>query len=132
MIDSQLKWKEHTQFVTKKLGASCGIVNKIKKYLPLDILKNVYYSITYPHLPYGITTWGNAAKKYLSKVQVMQSRLIKIMTKSNYRKTKLLPIYINLNFRYCLNVSRIIILEILASATIQLDLSKMFYITRFE
>ena len=28
IIDSQLKWKEHTQLVTKKLGASCGIVNK--------------------------------------------------------------------------------------------------------
>ena len=34
IIDSQLKWKEHTQLVTKKLGASCGIVYKIKKYLP--------------------------------------------------------------------------------------------------
>ena len=89
IIDSQLKWKEHTQLVTKKLGVSSGIVNKIKNYLPLDILKNIYYSITYPHLQYGMTTWGNAAKKYLSKVQVMQNRLIKIMTKSNHRKTKL-------------------------------------------
>ena len=49
IIGSQLKWKEHPQLVTKKLNASCGIVNKIKNYLPLDILKNIYYSITYPH-----------------------------------------------------------------------------------
>ena len=146
IIDSQLKWKEHTQLITKKLGASCGIVNKIKKYLLLDILENVYYSITYPHLQYGITTWGYAAKKYLSKVQVMQNRLTKIMTKSNYRKTKLSPIYARLSvlqldkifqlemikLTYCLNALRIIIYEILASITIQLDLSKMIYITRFE
>ena len=108
--DSQLKWKEHTQLVTKKLGASCGIVNKIKKYLPLDILKNVYYSITYPHSQYGITTWGNAVKKYFSKVQVMQNRLIKIMTKSNYRKTKLSPIYARLSV---LQLDKIYQLEII-------------------
>ena len=97
IIDSQLKRKEHTKLVTKTLGVSCSIVNKIKNYLPLDILKNIYYSITYPHLQYGITTWGNATKKCLSKVQVMQNRLIEIMTKSNHRKTKLSPIYARLS-----------------------------------
>ena len=69
-----------------------------------------YYSITYPHLQYGITTWGNAAKKYLSKVQVMQNRLIKFMTKSNYRKTKLSPIYARLSV---LQLDKIYQLEII-------------------
>ena len=69
----------------------------------------------------------------------MQNRLIKIMTKSNHRKTKLSPIYarlsvlqldklyqlemkklcINLKLTYCLNALRIITLESLTS-TLQL------------
>ena len=97
-IDSQWKWKEHTQLVTKKC-VSCGIVKKIHNYLPFDIL---YLRISITVLLILIYNMASRLgvmpqKKHSSKIQVMQNRVIKIMTKSNQRKTKLSPIYARLS-----------------------------------
>ena len=45
----------------------------------------------YPHLSYAITTWGNAASTRLNKIQVMQNRLVRIITKKCDRKTRMFP-----------------------------------------
>ena len=63
-----------------------------------------------PHLHCGITSWGNSAFKYITKVQVQQNFIPKIMTKISFIKTKLSPIYRQLNF---LNLSSIFELEVI-------------------
>ena len=84
----------------------------------------------------------------------MENLFIKIMTKSNHRKTKLSPIYARLSvlqldkmyqlqmikfmFKFKVNVlpecltNYYSLLKILAFTAIRLDLSKMIYIMRFE
>ena len=86
--------------------------------LPLDrlnitlfkfsILKNVYFSVVYSYLQYGVTTWGNSAAKYVNKIQTQQNYIVKIMTKSSFYKTKLKPLYLKLKL---LNMSNITKLE---------------------
>ena len=57
-------------------------------YAPLSVLRSVYFGIAYPHLHYGITSWGNSASKYITKVQVQQNFIPKIMNKTSFFKTK--------------------------------------------
>ena len=45
------------------------------------------------HLSYAITTWGNAASTRLNKIQVMQNRLAKIITKKCNQRTRMSPLY---------------------------------------
>jgi len=42
------------------------------------------------HLQYGVTSWGNAATKYLKKIEVQQNYIVKIVTKAPFLKLKLL------------------------------------------
>ena len=62
------------------------------------ILRNVYFGIVSSHLQYGITAWGNAAAKFIDKLQIQQNYIIKIMTGSSFFQTKLFPIYYELSY----------------------------------
>ena len=108
--DHKLTWKNHIQYVEEKLCTAWGILSKLRYYAPLSVLRSVYFGIAYPHLHYGITTWGNSASKYITKVQVQQNFILKIVTKTSFFKTRLSPIYCQLNF---LNLSSIFELEVI-------------------
>ena len=43
-------------------------------------LKTLYYSLVYPYLLYGITLWGADYHTYLSKLVIMQKKIIRIIT----------------------------------------------------
>ena len=43
-------------------------------------MKNVYYSLIYSHLVYGIEVWGSACKTELNKLLVLQKRSMRLMT----------------------------------------------------
>ena len=83
--------------VEKKLCLARGFLSKLRYYALLSVLRSVYFGTAYPHLHYGITLWGKSAHKYITKVQVQQNLILKIMTKSFF-ETRLSPIYCQLNF----------------------------------
>jgi len=74
-----------------------GVLSKLRYYAPLSVLKNVYFSIAYSHLNYGITTWENAAVQYLNKMKVQQNFIVKIICKVYFYKTRVSPIYSTMN-----------------------------------
>ena len=45
-------------------------------------MKNVYYSLIYSHLVYGIEVWGSACKTELNTL-VLQNRAMRLMTYSD-------------------------------------------------
>ena len=53
-IDSTLSWKQHVSNISKKISRSIGIMYKLRPFLPLNVLKNVYYSLVYSHIVYAI------------------------------------------------------------------------------
>ena len=38
---------------------------KLRPFLPLKVMKNVYYSLIYSHIVYAIEVWGSAFKSEL-------------------------------------------------------------------
>ena len=89
ILDENLNWAEHLQYVSKKLSIAGGIMYRLQHYLTPKLLKQVYYSIAYPHLQYAITSWGKAPATYINRAQVQQNRLIRILFKSYEQKVKL-------------------------------------------
>ena len=118
-VDKQLSWQHHIQSIVKKLTTARGIISKLRHYAPPSILRNVYFSIAYSRLQYGITTWGNSAAKYVNKIQVQQNYIVKIITKTLFFKTKVSPLYDELKL---LKLNKIYKLEI----------SKLMYKFKFE
>ena len=45
----------------------------------------MYYSLVYPHLLYGILVWGGASDTHLEPLVVLQKRIIRNLTLSEYR-----------------------------------------------
>ena len=80
VIDKELSWKQHAEHITSKLSIALGIFHKLKYYVSQSTLIQVYYGLVYPYLHYAITTWSCTAKKYLHTIQVLQNKIVKIIT----------------------------------------------------
>ena len=68
IIDDQLKWLEHIQYIKNKVSKSVGILCKVQKYLDQQTLHNLYYTFEYPYLIYGVEIWGNACNVFLIRL----------------------------------------------------------------
>ena len=86
IIDEKLSWKQHIEYVRKKLSKSTGILSKARKYLPKECLKTLYYTFAYPYLTYCIHVWGKSFTTYIAVIAKVQKRLIRIITNSHYRE----------------------------------------------
>ena len=47
LIDSNLSWKSHIDSICKKIKRSIGMLSKIRYYVPLKILVNLYYTLIF-------------------------------------------------------------------------------------
>ena len=74
MIDSHLNWKSQVCYISKKIKRNIGILSKIRHYVNLKTLTNLYYSLIYPFLIYGITAWGNTYKSTLTPIITLQKK----------------------------------------------------------
>ena len=81
VIDSEFNWTAHTTKVAGKISRTLGIMKKIKRFAPPEVMKILYQSLVLPHLHYGIRAWGTAH----AKVATVQRKAIRIManTKMN-------------------------------------------------
>ena len=55
IIDSNLTWSYHINYISNKLTRICGVLSRSKHYVPVLILKIIYNSLFLSHLNYGIT-----------------------------------------------------------------------------
>ena len=69
-IDSNLSWKPHIEYISKKLKRSLGILSKIRYYIDINILTGLYYALIYPFLTYAIIAWGNTYSTTLKPLYV--------------------------------------------------------------
>ena len=65
IIDDQLKWLEHVQYIKNKLSKSVGILCKVQHYLDQQTLHNLYPTFVYPYLNCGVEIWRNACNIFL-------------------------------------------------------------------
>ena len=80
LIDSTLSWKHHISNVSKKVSRSLGVMYKLRSFLPLSVMKSVYYSLIYSHIIYAIEVWGSTFKTEIDKILTLQKRAMRILT----------------------------------------------------
>ena len=62
-----------------------GIFNHVKHFVSKRIARQLYFSFIYSRINYGIEVYGSCADEHLSKLQVMQNKLLKLLLKLDYR-----------------------------------------------
>ena len=75
-INEFMNWNSHASKISNKISRTLGVMNRLKRYLPLSAMKLMYCSLILSHLQFAITSWGFEWER-LSK---LQKRVIRIMT----------------------------------------------------
>ena len=65
IIDNKLKWKEHINYISKKIAKGIGVIVKATKLFDKVTLLSLYNSLILPYLSYCIHIWGNAYQTHL-------------------------------------------------------------------
>ena len=77
IIDEKLCWDKHIFSICSKLSQVCGIIFKLRHYVPLNTLRIIYYALFYPKLQYSLINWGRTSNKFLNLISVHQIKFIR-------------------------------------------------------
>ena len=53
-IDEHLKWDAQLQHINNKRTKNIGILFNLRHYMPINALKQLYYTLIFPYLNYGL------------------------------------------------------------------------------
>jgi hypothetical protein len=79
-IDKNLRWNCHIEKIASKISKTIGILNHLKKILPLEILKMIYNALINSHIHYGLLCWGYQ----INRIIKLQKKAIRTITTSKY------------------------------------------------
>ena len=84
-IDNHLKWKPQIEHTMTSLTKASGGLYRLKKYVPRDTLRMVYYALVKSKLQYGIILWGSANLSFLDRLNKSHNRTIRSVTRLQYK-----------------------------------------------
>ena len=85
MIDDCVSWKYHISYICPKIPRNIGIISKLRQYLSINQLKQIYHKLIYPFLAYAILAWDSTYISSLQKVQVKQNHVARLIFFANIR-----------------------------------------------
>ena len=88
-IDPSLNWKEQINVAIGKISRGIGMLKYSKKYLSLQTIQRMYFSIVDSHFRYCCSVWGCAGDTTLRKLQKLQNRAARVVTNSPFDHTSL-------------------------------------------
>ena len=83
-MDEHLNWKYHISHVIKKISRGIGILGRLRSYMKLDVLINIYYCLVYSYLSYGVHAWGSAVPTELTRILILQKKAVRILSGNQY------------------------------------------------
>ena len=84
IIDHNLKWDNHIQYICSKVRRIIGLIKHIKHCIPKRSFILLYKSLVEPYFGYGNTIWGLCNSILIDKLQTLQNRIARIVTDTSY------------------------------------------------
>ena len=78
-IDDKLNWSVHINYICNKISKNIGVITRARKMLDQKTTTGLYYTFIYPYLNYCCSVWGLAPATYVSKLQILQKRILRII-----------------------------------------------------
>ena len=73
-LDEFLSWKNQITYINNKITKNLCILYKLRNYLGLQMLSQLYYTLVFPYLNYGAMSWGNTHPTNLMKLKTKQNK----------------------------------------------------------
>ncbi len=93
LIDSNLTWKYHIDNISSKISKAIGIIARLRHFVPVSSLHNIYRCLILPYITYGLIVWGHASKKYINKILILQKQALRLIYFKTY-KEHAIPLFI--------------------------------------
>ena len=132
LVDENLKWESHINYVCKKISRNIGIMGRVRYYLSPKELSLLYNAIVLPHLNYCAVIWGSAYQTRLQKIVILQKRAVRIIDHKPFRfpSHELFIKYNVLKFPDLVIEQNIVILKSFLNDTLPIPMKDMFHINR--
>lgn len=83
-IDNKLSWSDHTNKVKLKISQGLHALSSIQNFTTTQTRKIVYHSLIHSHLTYGCHLWGNALKKHIHPLHIIQKKALRKIENAPY------------------------------------------------
>ena len=83
-IDRNLNFRTHVNNISKKVSRVIGLLFRLNKFLPVEILKTLYFTLVMPHIMYGIEVWYGAPQYVLDRISILQKKAIRAINSLPY------------------------------------------------
>ena len=81
-----MKWDKHIQYIINKTKYLIYVFAIIKKYMDTKSLTVMYYAFFHSYINYDKITCGGVYKDNMTRLQNIQTRILKIIQKLFHRK----------------------------------------------
>ena len=79
-LNENMSWKPHIDSLSNKLTKCAVVPNRLKRFLPVHILRTRYFSMVQSRIMYCLLTWGF----YYYRLEKLQKRFVRIISSSKY------------------------------------------------
>ena len=84
-VDEKLGWGEHVEEkIIPKVLSGLRMLRELRNLLTIPQLVSVYQALVIPHFDYCSTVWRNCGTILKSKLQKLQNRAVRIITRARY------------------------------------------------
>ena len=87
IIDDNLRWEEHIDYICSKTKRTIGIISRTKGVIPTGSSIQMYKPLVEPYFRYGKTVWRLCNDNLIDKLQLLQNRVVRIITDTSYDST---------------------------------------------
>ena len=85
IIDENLSWKYHVSMLCNSLKRYFSSFYSLRNFISIIQAKSIYYAMIQSRLRYGISLYGTADKRLIEPLQIMQNKLLRVLTKKESR-----------------------------------------------
>ena len=84
IIDENLSWKAHIHEISKKVSSGIGALKRVRPFVSMHTAIKIYKGLIEPHFVYCSAVWDGLTQQLSEKLQKLQNRAIRVITKSSY------------------------------------------------
>jgi len=84
-FDPLMSWSDHINQMSSSISKRCGIIRRIKHYIPRDTLIMLANALVMPNFDYCSSVWSNCSNELSNSLQILHNRLARIILSADIR-----------------------------------------------
>ena len=84
LIDEHLSWAKHIEEISKKISSAIRALKRIRPFISESTALQIYQALILPHFDYCSPVWDELSVTLSDKLQKLQNRAARVITRSSY------------------------------------------------